>query len=141
MTEEEEVGDCLGQGTAGAGLISAGNLDIGLQMYFNKDETDDEDAKEDVTMFGDVRIQPIAYQDDIGSICDDVKIAKSQADKLTKMTLKKNLEAHPDKSGILIIGSDKYKQKVEKELSKNPIYLTNFKLDVKHAERYLEQTI
>ena len=57
------------------------------------------------------------------------------------MTLKKNLEAHPDKSGILLIGSDKYKQKVEKELSENPIYLTNFKLDIKHDEKYLGQTI
>ena len=102
MTEEEEVGDCLGQGTAGAGLISAANLDIGLQMYFNKDETDDEEAKEDVAMFGDVRIQPIAYQDDIGSICEDVQMAKSQADKLTKMTLKKNLEAHPTSQDLII---------------------------------------
>ena len=36
MTHEEEVGDCLGQGTAGVGLISAANLDIGLKKYFEK---------------------------------------------------------------------------------------------------------
>ena len=35
MTDEEHVGDCLGQGTAGAGIISAANLDQGLQKYFN----------------------------------------------------------------------------------------------------------
>ena len=38
MTEEQHVGDCLGQGTAGAGLISAANLDQGLQKYFNETE-------------------------------------------------------------------------------------------------------
>ena len=35
ITEEVDVGDCLGQGTGGAGLVSAANLDIGLQKYFN----------------------------------------------------------------------------------------------------------
>ena len=34
-TEEAEVGDCLAQGTSGAGLISAANLDKGLQKFFN----------------------------------------------------------------------------------------------------------
>ena len=96
MTEEEDVGDCLGQGTAGAGLISAANLDKGLDKFFNKE------VSEDVSMLGKVRIQPIAYQDDIGSICEDVKMARSQADKLTKMTMEKILHAHPDKSGLLI---------------------------------------
>ena len=37
MTEGENVGDCLGRGTAGAGLISAANLDLGLQKHFNDD--------------------------------------------------------------------------------------------------------
>ena len=104
MTEEEEVGDCLGQGTAGPGLISAANLDIGLQKYFNKATVDTDETENEVAMFGEVRIQPIAYQDDIGSICEHTEMAKSQADKITKMTLEKNLEAHPDKSGIIIIG-------------------------------------
>jgi hypothetical protein len=31
MTKESDVGDCLDQGTAGAGLVIAANLDIGLQ--------------------------------------------------------------------------------------------------------------
>ena len=35
VTGEAEVGDCLGQGTAGAGLVSAANLDLGLQKHFN----------------------------------------------------------------------------------------------------------
>ena len=69
MTDQEHVGDCLGQGTAGAGLISAANLDQGLQKYFNVSEDDNEDVTKDVIKFGQVRIQPIAYQDDVGSLC------------------------------------------------------------------------
>ena len=138
MTDEEEIGDCLGQGSASAGLISAANLDQGLQKYFNKtdDETDD-----DVLKYGETRIQPIAYQDDVGSICENVEMARKHADKLSKLTKEKVLEAHPEKSGILILGSKKFKTKVEKELNENPIYLTDFKLDIKMNDKYLGQII
>ena len=102
-----------------------------------KDESNNTRANEDVTVYGEVRIQPIAYQDDIGSICEDVEMVRSQALKLTKMTLEKTLEAHPDKSGIIIMGSDKYKEKVKKELETSQIYLTNFKLEIKESDRYL----
>ena len=47
------------------------------------------------------------------------------------MTLEKNLEAHPNKSGLIIVGSDKYKAKIERELKEAPIFLTNFKLETK----------
>ena len=126
MTEEEDVGDCLGQGTSGAGLISAANLDTGLQKFFKKDESESNTLIGDVAMLGKVRIQPIASQDDVGSICQDVKMARSQADKLTNMTLEKILEAHPEKSEMIVMGSKKYKEKVVKELEANPIFLTNF---------------
>jgi hypothetical protein len=113
MTDEEEVGDCLGQGTAGAGLISAANLDQGLQKYFNVDEDEEEDISNDVIKFGQVIIQPIAYQDDVGSLCSSIAMARSQANKLTKMTFEKVLEAHPDKSGLVIIGSETLRKKTE----------------------------
>ena len=140
MTEEEDVGDCLGQGTAGAGLISAANLDIGLQKYFKIDKSDELGKNEEVAMLGKVRIQPIAYQDDIGSICENIDMARSQAKKLSRMTLEKNLNAHPDKSGLIIVGSDKYKAKIERELKEAPIYLTNIKLETKKSDVYLGQS-
>ena len=100
MTDEEEVGDCLGQGSASAGLISgAANLDQGLQKFFNEndDETDD-----DVIKYGETRIQANAQQDDEGSICENSEMARKHEDKLSKLTKEKFLKAHPDKSGILI---------------------------------------
>ena len=141
MTEEEHVGDCLGQGTAGAGLISAANLDQGLQKYFNETEPENESTGEDVTKFGNMRLQPIAYQDDVGSVCANIEMARSQAKKLTKLTFEKVLEAHPDKSGLVILANDKFRQKTKEELSKNPIYLTNFKLNVMDNTKYLGQNI
>ena len=141
MTEKEDVGDCVGQGTAGAGLISAANLDQGLQKFFNETESEEDNDDEVVMKYGEVRIQPIAYQDDVGSLCDSLDMARSQAEKLTKITNEKVLEAHPDKSGIIILGSDKFRKRMEKELNENPIYLTNFKLQVMMNTKYLGQTI
>ena len=137
MTDEEEVGDCLGQGTAGAGLISAANLDQGLQKFFNQSEHENEDKNNEVMKMGKVRLQPIAYQDDVGSMCEDVEMLRKQAERLSKMTKEKVLQAHPDKSGIIILGSEKYKKSVEVELEKNPVYLTNFKLDIKTNDKYV----
>ena len=56
MTEEQHVGDCLGQGTAGAGLVSAANLDQGLQKYFNETEPENKSTGEDIIKFGNVKI-------------------------------------------------------------------------------------
>ena len=55
--------------------------------------------------------------------------------------MEKTLEAHPEKSGLIIVGSDKYKAKIERELQEDPIYLTHFKLETKESEVYLGQSI
>lgn len=117
ITNEAEVGDCLGQGTAGAGLVSAANLDLGLQKYFNKSHN--------VMSYGNVKLQPLSYQDDIGTPCTGIEMARDQADKMSKMLQGKSLQAHDDKSGIIILGSDKYKDKMKKEVECSPIILAS----------------
>ena len=133
MSSEAEVGDCLGQGTGGAGLISAANLDLGLQKSFNKSKA--------VMNFGQVRLQPLCYQDDVGTICTSVEMARDQAHKLSEMIKVKTLDAHPDKYGILILGSKSFKDKIERELKDDPIRLNNFKLKLKSQDKYLGQII
>ena len=61
VTETAQVGHCLGQGTAGAGLVSQANLDHGLNSYFQ--------GCKDIMIFGETRIQPLLYQDDVGAPC------------------------------------------------------------------------
>ena len=68
MTKEADIGDCLGQGTAGAGLVSAANLDMGLQKHFKQSR--------EVLKFGKIRIQPLCYQDDVSSPCSNIDMAK-----------------------------------------------------------------
>ena len=131
ITDEADVGDCLGQGTAGAGLVSAANLDLGLQKYFNNSHN--------VMNYGSVRLQPLSYQDDIGTPCTGIEMARDQADKVSRMLQEKSLEAHHDKSGILILGSDKYKYKMQKEVECSPILFNKFTLQTKSKDKYLGQ--
>ena len=133
MTEEANVGDCLGQGTGGAGLVSAANLDLGLQNEFNHSS--------DVLYYGNVRIQPISYQDDVGSVCTSAKMVRKQAEKMTNMLKYKTLHAHPDKSGYLLLGSPTFINIIQDEIKQNPIYLNNFVLKCKTEEKYLGQII
>ena len=106
-TEEASVGDCLGQGTCGAGLVSAANLDRGLQKSFN--------TSNKVMHFGNVRLQPLCYQDDVGTICTDLSMVRDQARRMTKMIKEKALQAHPEKSEILVLGSKSYQNRMIEE--------------------------
>ena len=133
MTDTAEVGDCLGQGTAGAGLVSAANLDRGLQKFFNKSEK--------VMKYGHVRLQPICYQDDVGTLCADADMARDQAKQLSQMIKEKALEAHPDKTGYLILGSKKFKKKQESILKEKPIEFDKFNPEQKTQYKYLGQTL
>ena len=125
------MGDCLGQGTALAGLVSAANLDLGLQKKFN--------TSNEVLHYGKVRIQPLSYQDDVGSICLNVQMVKNQASKMAKMLTEKTLAAHEDKSGIIILGSRKFKEKVTQEVKESPINFLKFNLQIKKTDKYLGQ--
>jgi hypothetical protein len=88
-----------------------------------------------------VRLQPICYQDDVGTLCADAEMADDQADKLSDMIKTKALEAHPDKTGYLILGSKKYKTEQEDKIRQKPIKFEKFVLEQKTKYKYLGQVI
>ena len=133
VSEEAAVGDCLGQGTSGAGLVSAANLDLGLQKEFNHSK--------DVMYYGQVRVQPLSYQDDVGSLCTSVSMLRKHARKMTDMLKHKILDAHPDKSGYLLLGTQTYTDCMKQEIEQDPIYFNKFNLKLKTEEKYLGQII
>ena len=57
------------------------DTEVNFVITKTKDEKQFKDAK-DVCTYGSVRIQPLAYQDDVGSVCMSVKDIRSQARKL-----------------------------------------------------------
>ena len=129
----EFVGDCIGQGTAGAALVSQVNLDQGLQQYFG-------DGGEDL-VYGKVKLQPLAYQDDLMKGSNDVRGAQAGNIKLAAMLKDKGLDAHPDKTCYLVCGSKTFKDVSQKELEVNPLMFDKFLVKQKVCDKYLGQVL
>ena len=133
LSETAVVGDCIGQGTAGGAIVSAANLDQGLKQYFN-------DSKDEV-YFGNVRLQPVAYQDDLGHANNDVRQAQVGNTKLACMLQDKGLQAHEDKTCYILFGSKKYKENVKKDLEHTPLMFGKFPSKQRVSEKYLGQIL
>ena len=133
MTERKVVGDVIGQGTSGAALVSQVNLDRGLMEYFG--------GSQDEISYGSVRLQPLAYQDDIMKGSKDVMGAQVGHIRLNAMLQDKGLEAHPDKTCVIVCGSKKYKKKVEQDLAAHPLQFGQFKIKHRESDRYLGQVL
>ena len=89
--------------------------------------------------YGETRIQPLCYQDDVGAPCLDVDMARVQASLLASLMQEQTLMAHPDKTGYLVLGSKKFKENMRKELDLNPIDFKKFKLKEKEKDKYIGQ--
>ena len=122
MTEEAFVGDCTLQGTTGGALLSQANLDVGLMEYF-------QDSQDEIN-YGSVKLQPLAYQDDILKGSKDVLSTQVGNVKLAAMFVDMGLglEAHPDKTCFIVCGSKKYKQNVMEDLKRNTLMFGNFNI-------------
>ena len=127
------VGDCIGQGTAGAALVSQVNLEQGLQQYFG-------DGGEDL-QYGKIMLQPMAYQDDIMKGSKDVVTAQTGNIKLSAMLKDKGLDAHPDKTCFIVCGSKQFREKVERDLESNPLMFGTFPVKQKISDKYLGQVL
>ena len=128
-TEEADVGEVVGQGTIGGALVSQLNVDRGLSNYF--------DGSRDEVCYGSVRLQPMAFQDDILRLAMDVKSAKAGNVKLSWLMEDKQLECHPDKTGYVVMGSSKFKEDVRDVAEKEPIMFGGFETREKKTEKYL----
>ena len=133
VSKTEYVGDCIGQGTTGGALVSQANLDHGLTQYFG-------DSKEELN-YGDVKVNPLAYQDDILKGSKDVLAARVGNIKLATMLEDKGLEAHPDKTCFIVCGSKKFKEKAEDDIKKQPLMFGNFEQKQREHDKYLGQIL
>ena len=113
MTDAVSAGDCVGQGTTGASFISLAGIGLSLQKHFGE--------VEEVVHYGNIRIQPLAWQDDMGILNEDVRMARNHNIRMDDMLMEKLLDAHPDKTVYIVTGSSSYKKKVREELKDSPL--------------------
>ena len=91
--------------------------------------------------YGDVRLQPMAYQDDIMKGSKDVKGAQAGNTKLSAMFKDKSLTAHPDKTCYIVCGSKNFKTKVEQDLIDKPLVFDTFNVKQRVSDKYLGQVL
>ena len=99
LSEVADVGEIIGQGSSGGAIVRAANLDEGVNSYFS--ESDQE------AHYGNIRLQPIIYQDDVARLAMDVSGAQKGNVMLSKMANTKQLEMHEEKTGVNLFGSKK----------------------------------
>ena len=133
MTECGEAGGTMAQGSSRAGLVSQRLLDKELDTYFS--------TSRDEFVYGGVRLQPIAFLDDIERTAGSVDETRAGNAKLASMLSDLCLEAHPDKSCYLVCGSTQFKEQVEKETKDDPIMLGKLPLKRKAEVKYLGDVI
>ena len=129
MSARGLAGPVTGQGGGGAALASALNLDRGLYTYFR--------GSKDEECYGEVRLQPLTYVDDILRGTTDINSLRAGNVKLNSVLIEKQLEAHPTKSCYLVYGSESFKAKCDLDSSDKPIMLGEIVLKEKKSEAYL----
>ena len=133
MTDTVMVGDVIGQGTAGAALVSQLNLDHGMKSYFS--------SSTDELYYGAVRCEYFAYQDDIGKPSAGVSQAQAANIKMDQLFREKGLDAHPDKTGYIVFGSKGYKEEISRQLEQCELSLGDFTVKRKQSDKYLGQIL
>ena len=133
VSDTAVVGDCIGQGTAGGALVSQANLDQGLMQCFK-------DSKDEI-QYGSVRIQPLAYQEDVLKRSKNILDAQVENMRLAEMLKETGFEGHPAKTSYIICGSQEFKRKAKENLKESPLMFGQFKVKEKESDKYLGQIL
>ena len=91
--------------------------------------------------YGDIRIQPLAWQDDMGILTEDVRMSRNHNIRMDDMLMEKLLDVHPDKTVYIVTSSLSYKKKAKKVLEDSPLVFRSFTIEEKEPEKYLGQII
>ena len=88
-----------------------------------------------------MRIQPVAYQDDVARASSSVAEVQAGMTKMSAMLKDKGLEAHPDKTCFIVIGSSEFKSKVYDDIKMSPLTFGNFEVKEKLVDTYHGQML
>ena len=129
MTSEEETGENIGQGTGEGAILSAASISDGVEKAF-KNSTQE-------LSYGEEQLNPLLFQDDISRVSDSVEAAQHGNDLVSHVMESKLLDFNLDKSCYLVIGKEKEKEELRKQLDVSPLSLSGFPMKEVKQEKYL----
>ena len=128
-TEWSDEGAMIGQGTGGGALVSQANLDRGVVAAFKESE--------DEIGYGEVRMLPVMFQDDIMRGADSVLAARAGNVKVDSVINSKQLKLNQDKTCFILFGRKKEVERARKEIEGSPIICGNFVTKEKVLDKWL----
>ena len=129
LTEEAETGENIGQGTGEGAIMSAASISDGIEKAF-KFSTHE-------LSYGEEELRPLLFQDDIARICDSAEAAQAGNDLVSHVMESKLLDFNVDKSCYMVVGDNKSKTGLIKQLEATPLSLAGFPMNQVEKEKYL----
>ena len=142
LTDAEDTGENLGQGTLIGAVASAVNLDKGMEEYFegedNDKEIDDSERKqEEKVYYAETKLSPFLFQDDIMNMSKSVQAAQSAIVKIENLLESKLLDFNVSKCSVIIVGEKRARVRAQQQADSTPLLLGGTNLKQVEAERYL----
>ena len=129
LTDECDTGEGVGQGTLEGAIVSAVNLDSGVNDFFHDSEYE--------VNYGGVDLQPLLFQDDVARLSADLAAVQMGNNKMETLAETKLLNYNLEKSCFIVIGNKKTRKEVEEQIQQSPIYLCGDKMKQEDKAKYL----
>ena len=145
LTDAEDTGAGVGQGTVSGAITSSVNLDNGVKEYFH-DEGDNPDAapvatrkkaKMEVVKYDDIALAPLLYQDDLFNMSNSREAAQEANDRMESLLESKLLDLNTQKTCFIITGGKKGRKRLEKDVENSPLMIYNSRMKQVTVEKYL----
>ena len=98
----------MAQGSIGGGLISANNLDNGINEQFK--------GSADEVAYGPIRVQSMLFQDDIARVCTSRNSAQAGNVKFESTFETKLLDPNTEKSVYIILGEQSQTKHIRNDI-------------------------
>ena len=128
------AGAVVGQGTIGGALVSQAVLDEGVSAEFSPGDKNE-------TNYGEVKMGPCIFQDDLIHISKGIKEANEASRKVNAVMKKLNLKLNKEKSVALFMDSKKQREEIQSEVETNPLVCGNLDMNIKESEKWLGQQL
>ena len=133
LTEEAETGENIGQGTGEGAIISAASISDGIEKAF-KFSTHE-------LSYGEEELRPLLFQNNIARICDSAEAAQAGNDLVSHVMESKLLDFNINKSCYMVVGDNKSKTGLIRQLEASPLSLAGFPTNQLEKEKYLGDLI
>ena len=84
-----------------------------------------------------VTVNEMEFVDDEASVCGGVREARIKADMITTAMNEMNIQCHPQKTKLMILGSEDYRTEMRKKLKETPVIIQGFEVQESQKEKYL----